>query len=701
MFLSGSKRKPLLKLALIVILAGILLISLFILGYFKASRQISYLPAIKAKLFMAGSNAPAKFELNGIGYVLSLSKSGDVKVKNTEGDLILSGLKYYLSYEGKKAKLGLDNVEVQQLSDSTLLIKGRSALETQVEITLAVPKDRARLDIKIKTRYNADVRISRESMIAGFSVPVSEVYLKNRQKISGKFASQYWLQRQGARFGNGKRSALIYNCTEVSSLQLDTRKDRLFINLDYYMDHPFIHYPFQEDAGGKWEDLSKSEYHDGSVTNNSFAIYFNVPNKIPRLKLVPDGYLAAYVFTEHADGGTNRSNHAAYFGSEDITDISQAVGGFAGHRIPVTKSIFYANSDGANYVSVVDDPQFPMFRDFLDQLNETGLYDIGLHTPENLNSTREKLEESIKYMHDRYNMSTWIDHGFYNGQINRECFVADGLDSTSSFYCADLWEKYDTRYFWSPAIEELTTYSIRDNLLHFKLYEVAVNFWSRHFSPRELQEMSFYDATLNLVKRYGENNDMNCFLPGKGTSYPTPLAWQNPTISGKLYSWATDDFYKDFKNMTQNSLNHERKLLERLISEWGIYINHGYYVRFGSGRGVLNMKDGKMVINPYFDKLLAMMSDIRDEGDLDLVTIRDLLDYWVLLKKITFDYLPDGRIIVYNNNDKPVNGLSLAVDGSEIKVNGKEPRMKKAGSDTIFWFDIAAGGSAEIHISPI
>ncbi|HKK41828.1 MAG TPA: hypothetical protein VJ963_05410 [Bacteroidales bacterium] len=676
-----------------------LLILLLVFGYYKAGKQISYLPALKAGLFKTGSDTKSTIELKGVGYILDASKSGDIKVKTPDGSLILSGLKFYSEYRGTKPKIGLDSVTVQLRNDSTLSISGKGAFGTKVGLTLTVPSHRSRLDVSVRTRYSRDVKIDRESLIAGFGVPVSKIYLKNRKEVSGNFSSQYWLQRQGVRFGKGERSALVYNCQEVSSLQLDVNRRHLFINLDYYLDHPFIHYPYQKDAGGRWKDLSRSEYHGDNVTKRTFAIHFDVPEEIPRLKLTPYGYLAAYVFTEHADGGTLKSNRAAYFGAEDISDINKAVGGFAAHRIPVTKSVFFFNPDSANYVSVRDDPQFPAFRNFLDHLNATGLYDLCLHTPENLNSTRERMEESVSYMHGRYNTSTWIDHGFYNGKINRECFVADGLDPTKVLYGADLWRKYNTRYFWSPAVEEMHTYSLKDNLMHLKFYDVAVKLWSRYLSPKELTEMSFRYALINLIKRLGEKNELDCFLPGKGSSYPTPIAWQNKTISGDFYSWVTDDFYKDFKDMDQKSLDHEKKLLERMISEWGIYINHGYYVRYGSGHGVINKKDGKMVINPYFDRMLAIMSDMRDRGDLELVTVRGLLDYWVLLRKVSFDYLPDGKIIVCNNNDKPVNGLSLAVDGSGILVDGRVPEMKKAGEDTVFWFDIPAGDRAEISIA--
>lgn len=264
------------------------------------------------------------------------------------------------------------------------------------------------------------------------------------------------------RFGSGDKSALIYHTPLLSSLQLDTKNNLVFLNLEYYLDHPFIQIPFQEDSLGRWVDLSKSEYIAGSERNNSFSINFGDNSKvIPRVMLVPNGYLACYVFTEHADGGDIRTNRASYFGSEDIHNIKDATGGFAGHKIPVTKSVFYLEPSGNFGSSVQENINSSQFLDFLDQHQATNNYDICLHSPENGNSNRKILEESMKFMKDRYNSSTWIDHGFYSGKINRECSVADGFNSNSEYYAADLWEKYETRYFWSPAVELIRNYSLK------------------------------------------------------------------------------------------------------------------------------------------------------------------------------------------------------------------------------------------------
>jgi hypothetical protein len=92
------------------------------------------------------------------------------------------------------------------------------------------------------------------------------------------------------------------------------------------------------------------------------------------------------------------------------------------------------------------------------------------------------------------------------------------------------------------------------------------------------------------------------------------------------------------------------------------------------------------------------MSEFRDEGELYITTIRELMDYWIRLEKVSFEYLQNGKIIVNNNNDVPIHGLAMAIRAREVSVNGNLPTSKFVGEDLVFWFDIECHGSAIIQI---
>jgi hypothetical protein len=307
------------------------------------------------------------------------------------------------------------------------------------------------------------------------------------------------------------------------------------------------------------------------------------------------------------------------------------------------------------------------------------------------------LEESIKFMKERYGGITWIDHGMYNGKINRESFAADGLDSKSEFYAADLWEKYGTRYFWSSGVEIIRNYSVKEKIREGKLYDSSINFWKRYLSPKELNDLNFISGFRELVQRYRNKGELNCLNSDKGNAFPTPLFWQHPTQTRNFYSWVTD-YARQVNNLSEKRVKIEGQQLDKLISDWGIFINHGYFVRFGHDYEVLSQKDGKIVINPYFDKILELMAGMRDQGDLYITTIRDLLNYWILIEKVSFDYMPDGSIYIRNGNNEQINGLSLVVHAKSVMINGEIPKFRRIGEDLIFWFDLPANQSIKMHV---
>jgi hypothetical protein len=677
----------------ILLLACVSFFVLLVLGYLGASKSISYLPEISINESKTDQHTNVKAEIKSSKFIVSVNGDGVVCVKTTEGETIMSGLNYYSSNEGFGEKWGLDRVSADATSDSTILITGEGSSGSLVRIILTVPGNRPNLDVNINTRYSRNTIVRRESLVAGFDVSVSEIYMKNRQADTASFDSEYWLQREGVRFGRGKRSALIYHTPDVSSLQLDTKKRLLLINLEYYSDHPFINIPFQKDGGGRWIDLSDASYKSGDTRNNSFSINFgDCPKAVPRMMLVPKGYLAGYVFTEHADGGNIRTHRAAYFGSEDITSITDATGGFAGYKIPVTKSIFFHNIEAPEKPSNMNDTEQVQVLDFMDQLHATGKYDICLH---GANSNRKEVEEWIKFMEARYDAATWIDHGMFSGKENRQSFVCDGLDPASEYYTADLWEKYGTRYFWNASVEELRKLPVKEKIIKLRFYEASLNLWRRNFSSRELHKMGFTRALKELFTRVNQKGELNSFLPGRGNAFPTPLYWEHSTRTRHFYSWSTD-YFKTFSHSEQEVKNEEEKL-SKLISDWGIFINHGYFVRNLYVDGVFINSGGKITASPYFNQTLAIMARMREKGDLFITTIRDLIDYWVMIENISFDYMPDGTILIKNLNDRAIPGFSLAIRADTVRINGEIPNCRITGDDIVFWFDFTAGQSVRLQ----
>ncbi len=675
----------------LIIIPGIALLVWGISTYQAALKPISYLPEIMIEDLVFSSNDKAQIDLSNDFFKLLVDPEGIVTITTVKDETIISGLFYYALHENCNEKIGLENVIVRKVNNRTILINGSSENGEQIEIELSADDNIPKLEIHVNSRYQKNTVVIREALIAKFDVPVNEVYRKNRQVDEKSFEAEYWLDKQGIRFGKGERSATIYHTPLISSMQVDVENRLLYFNLDFHLDHPHVNIPYQEDGGRQWEDKSASSYGIETTRESHFAIYFGeIPVTIPRLMLIPNGFTAGYVFTEHADETSIETQRAVYFGSEEIIDTSNAIGGFVGNRIPVTKSVFYSNPGDTINMSIHNSSESSEYTDFLNQLFAAGLYDICLHTPEFLNSNRAILEESIEFMKIRFNTITWIDHGFYSGKENRESFVCDGFNSESDYYVADLWQKYNTLYFWNTAVE-----------LHLKKINSSLRGWRAYLSPREMKEMGVFLSGIELLKRRENDGkyESNSFLKRKGDSYPTPIYYQHPSRTGQFYSWATT-FAKEYGILSEDEVRVENDRILRLIKDWGVFINHGYFPRIRAGNDVINEVNGKLVIDPYFNQILRKMSEYRDSGDLFITTIRELMDYWIMLEKITFEYLQNGDIIVYNNNDMPINGLSMAARTKGIRVNGEPPNSKFIGEDIIFWLDLQGKEHAVLQLSP-
>lgn len=695
------------RIVVVILVSVIFLFTYFaFLGYFSEKKETSYLPDFDKRSRSKSSERNETVELSNQWYRLRVAKSGNVQVDNLNGETILAGLTYFYDYENGRNGSQLQDISVKILNDSVITINGMSGDDVNVTISLTVCRNRQKLDVSVKSSYLNNITVLRESLIAEFNNPVSVVFLKNSETETRPFADEYWVDKQGVQFGEGEASALIYHTPDISSLQVQSRENLLFVNLDYYRDHPFIRIPFQEDGGGKWIDISASKYKPGDERVNTFTMHFGLsPDVLPRFMPVPGGYLAGYIFTEHADGGNIRTHRAAYFGSEDITSASNATGGFWGHQIPVTKSVFFDEFDDG--VSCQNDScsMEREYLEFLDQLHVLG-NDLCLHTPDSGNSNHKIMEEAMVFMKERYDTRTWIDHGMYPGNTNREAYSADGLDPATEYYAADLWEENNVMYFWSPAVEALRFAipgpSLTQLIRNYKLKASYKEFRRRYNFLRIYEDAGALEALVKVKRGNLPMLELNSQRPFMGYSFPTPLYWQNPTYSGQLYSWTTEfDYYGVTGQLDSANLIIEKRQLEHLIAKRGVFFNHGYYVRNNSRDGMLTFHDGKLIVNPYFDEVLKYMDHRRDDGDLLITTVRDLMDYRLQIENIVLDYWPDGSVDIVNNNHHEVRDLALAIrsDPENIRLEGAEFLSRKVKDDAIIWFNLPADSKVNLNIT--
>lgn len=518
-----------------------------------------------------------------------------------------------------------------------------TVVTTQYQIDQHSPE----LKVHVKTKYKQDVKVFREALALYFKPNVTEVYRKNRIVDTRGFQSHYWLDREGVRFGTGQQSALLYHPSKVSSLELNTGKKELIVNLDHMGDH---HYVQQTTSNQVGKVRHPSEYRTNDERVNSFSLVVGYqPKVMARFMSQPYGYLATHVWTEHADEQTLESNRAIYFGSEKITQASQAVGGFVKYRIPVTKSVFYSNPYYKPYIrSHIAIEQQPQFLSFLDELHKQG-NEIVLHTlyPFEFRHYQKTTENILAFMKNRFGSVTWIDHGYL-----KSSFAFDALDKKTPHYMAQMWEKYDTKYFW-------------------------------HYSAED---------TANT------NVSLDLYQTHKNDSLRTPLYWSHPTVTGPFYTWAAAVVPED------TMYQYSGKNLYELIHNRGVFINHTYLARVPSseraGRFMIRNANGEWVIHPALDQLLKKLSTLRDQGDLYLTTVRDIMNYWIAVSQVRIEYAPSGAIWLHNQSNQKISGLSMATQSNEVFVNGKKPLQREVDGERIFWFDLEPGARAVISSNP-
>ncbi|WP_134685788.1 hypothetical protein [Brevibacillus migulae] len=501
--------------------------------------------------------------------------------------------------------------------------------------------DSPTIDVQVETAYQQHAKVFQETMLLRFIPPVTEVYRKNSKLDTASLQKRYWLGHHGVKFGKGSQQAWIYHAPALSSMEVAVAEKQLLLHLEHMNDHHFVQQTSSMKVG---KVRHPAEYQPGDTRTNSFSLTVGwQPRLQPRFMNQPYGFLATHIWTEHADEQTLASNRAIYYGSQKWTNPAQATGGFVKYRIPVTKSVFYSNPyfrpQRPLNIGLLQDQQFVRF---LDDLHGRGS-EIVLHNiyPYDFPPYRQVHDNILQWMKNRYHSKTWIDHGFLKTN-----FAFQGLETSSPYSMASLWEKHGIRYFWHYSSEDITG----------------------------------IDTALDLLQTQN------------GDQYWTPLYWSHPTVTGPFYTWST-------AIVTDDSLYHyQGKQLDRLVQQRGVFISHAYLSRLFKGTYIRSFlardRQGQLVINPAFNQVLQRMASLRDQRKLYLSTVAEMMDYWLALSQIRMTYAPDGSVLLHNPSNRMISGLSLAVRSPEVYVNGKKPPQYRSEGELIFWFDLPPHATA-------
>ncbi len=518
----------------------------------------------------------------------------------------------------------------------------------ETNITLTINENSPKIDFKVKTLYkNNNIKVFRESIIFEFNSEPEYIFHKNKKRKTKPFThSGYWINKEGVQFGSGENAAFSYHNPLISSMLVKVEENELKINLDNMSDHRYRQAPDTEHPFIR--ERHASEHNIGDIRKNSFSIYFGVePLSVPRLMHNPDGYLAAYIWTEHADFATLDTHRAVNFGRSDITSGNKAVAGFVKHNIPVTKSVYYYQDDTNVGIMINNEETLSINHEFLDFLNQLHIrgFDIGLHTPGHFKDSVENILEANLFMNEHFNSKTWIDHA--------PTARGDGFSGKNLFNeVADQWKELGVKYFWHAASEDRIK------------------------------------TKLDLM--LGESSPL----------LRTPLYWKHPTVTGNYFiSFATVRHWGHPNGSLWDTL-HSDENLEEMIKNRGVYINHTYpsYIKAKS----FFEDEGVLYIDPEFDAVLERLRKYMDKGYLNVTTIAEIVSYWEKLENIEINYSfsENGtEIFITNNNHEKINGFSFALDKEPAKIS-KKHSMKFFDGDYIITLDIEPEEAVSIELKP-
>ena len=535
-----------------------------------------------------------------------------------------------------------------------------------------------RLILNPVSSFYKNCHLLRQALVIPFVDSTLTVYRRNMAVDTLLFQSEYYLDREGFQVGEGDRSIISYHQMGISSTQFDAANRVAYFNLDYWRDHPMIHYPLS-DTLDHFEDISTRPVYDEMQWDHFITLYFgdDVPN-LPRIMPIPNGYESGIIFTEHADWTDLRTHRAVLFGSEKITKTKDATGGFVYYGIPVTKSVFYNNPDQVTneavsrgtfkglHTTIKTDREFEKL---LKQLYKIG-FDICLHTPEQYTTTPSNLKEALDYMQREFKSTTWIDHGYNNGlENNREDMVCDGLNRQSEYYAGFQWQRHGIKYLWNAYYEEN-----------------RMNPWC--FDNSLMQPYpGFGDALPNRqVTTIAGHDYFHGSLTGVHRMIePTFLAWSTPSTL-EAVSDAEWDFY------------YSEKRLQQLVDNHNVHITHIYPAWVWPGRTFWTYDaDSTIVALPGMNRAFERIAALREEHKMLPMTVKTYLDYYNGLLQVVYEIV-DAEHIRLTNLGGEIKGFTLLCPTPVRFEDNRYYEFRKSGNNYYLWFDFKASDEVILRI---
>jgi len=486
------------------------------------------------------------------------------------------------------------------------------------------------------------------------------------RRIDAAFQLDPWTYKL-AFFGRKPSSVAFVGGFGIPSARLAAETDgsyALDIELDHAGNHPFEVYEGCHDKTSTKhpkQQMGRQVRRPGESRSYSFMFVAGNPTPV-RISRLPRGYRAALSFTDHADQSSTEKLAALLYG-DSKADPTTAVGGFIGHNLGFTKTVFAINR--GSYSPQLERSDY--HRLLATAVGLVDSFEVGSHSPSGLRDNPGETLPSLERLHgfQRGGSSgepvgmVWIDH---QPDTNCEAVTNLGWNPDSEWFMLDGLAKLGFRYFWAG--HDVKLRAGRLNMLKSAVPDARV---------------SLLYSNNRFSERAGQSEGL----------YLWPSFW---TFSKR------DRFYGLFSD----------EALLRLIDEEGIHIAHSYLDSFRrkgrfKNRSHFVRRNKRLVMRPEMDERLQRMEELQAKGDLWVAGIGVIGDHLLKLPEIDLEYTPEGKCRITNRGSRKVANATFFLPSMKgrprITIDGRTVAVRSSHGRKFFWLDLGAGESVELALS--
>ncbi|MBI3073370.1 MAG: hypothetical protein HYY84_14750 [Deltaproteobacteria bacterium] len=450
-------------------------------------------------------------------------------------------------------------------------------------------------------------------------VAVADRAFRFQPLLPGHRAHQDPSSPHAVRLGDGDSTVTFPGYDNFPSIEVERFAEndtRIRFELDHAANHPHFSYaceatrkPKANRFGFAWDpdvrepartELSALTRKKGDVRTFAFRFSVGRPREIYWKAREAAPYRAVMVFTDHADQALYERFRAVLYGDSDPARHNS--GGFLGHRLPFTKSVFTRN-DGATLQLARAD-----YRAMALEAAARGV-EFGPHTVTSNRDTREQTAAGLEVF-AKLGATTWIDH---SPLTNCEAIGNQGWNPASPYYVLDFLKRFGYRALWSPV-------------------DIA-----------------------------GGEEHLNMMRP-EAPSFRRLLVFENPRVAPGFWFFATHRVFDRFEKI---QALFGRANLDRFAAERGVLVAHTYldFHRPASGyneRSWLIARGARRyVLKPEANALLGELARRRDAGELWIPTVRDFVDHVAATRDVSIDWDHDGAVVAHNRSGRDLPAFQL------------------------------------------